>query len=69
MDSKEQILDDITSVVKALSQKIETLQAKVNELCESTGECSQIKTAHENLLSKNESKINGTDIDTLCQEK
>tara|TARA_B100000029_G_scaffold311698_1_gene304230 strand:- start:76419 stop:76628 length:210 start_codon:yes stop_codon:yes gene_type:complete len=69
MDSNKQILDDITSVVEVLSQKIETLQAKVNELCESTGQCSQIKAVHEKMLSKNESKIDGTHLDTLCQEK
>ena len=69
MDSKEKILDDITSVVEILSQKIETLQEKVNELCKSTGECSQITAAHKTLLSKKERKLNGTDLDTLRKKK
>ena len=69
MDSKEKTLDNITSVVEALTQKIETLQAKVDELCKSTGECSQMAAAHKNLLSKNESKPNGTDFDTLRKKK
>ena len=69
MDSKEKILDDITSVVEALSQKIETLQEKVDELCKSTGECSEITTAHKTLLAKKERKLNGTDIDTLRKKK
>jgi prefoldin subunit 5 len=69
MDSKERTLDNITSVVEALTQKIETLQAKVDELCKSTGECSQMSAAHKHLLSKNESKSNGTDFDTLRKKK
>ena len=69
MDSKEKILGDITSVVEALSQKIEILQEKINELCESTGECSQITIAHKTLLAKKERKLNGTDINTLRKKK
>ena len=55
MDSKKKvILDDLSAVVKLLSQKIESLQTKVNELCKSTGNCSNIKKAHKDLLSDNE---------------
>ena len=69
MDSKERTLDDITSVVEALNQKIERLQAKVEELCKSTGDCSQITAAHNNLLSKNESRPNGININPLRKKK
>ena len=43
MDSKDKIILEISSVVASLSLKIETLQAKVNELCKSTGECPELK--------------------------
>jgi len=69
MDSKEKFLDDITSAVESLTQKIERLQAKVDELCKSTGDCSQITAAHNNLLSKNESRPNGTNINSLRKKK
>tara|TARA_R100000008_G_scaffold83831_1_gene69807 strand:+ start:1302 stop:1478 length:177 start_codon:yes stop_codon:yes gene_type:complete len=51
MDSKkEAIILEISSVVKSLSLKIETLQAKVNELCKSTGDCPRVKQVNDDLL-------------------
>ena len=57
MDSnKKPMLDEISAVVQHLSQKIESLQEKVNELCKSTGNCSYIKKAHKDLLSNKAQK-------------
>jgi len=50
MDSKDKIILEISSVVESLSLKIEALQAKVNELCKSTGDCSRVKNVNKDLL-------------------
>jgi hypothetical protein len=50
MDSKDKIILEISTVVQSLSLKIETLQAKVNELCKSTGDCSRVKKVNKDLL-------------------
>ena len=65
MDSKEDILNDITGVVKALSQKVENLQQKIEDLCKSTGKCKNIKIAHKELIPENKSKLNETNINPL----
>ena len=69
MDSRKTLLDEITVVVHALTQKMEALQEKVDELCKSTGDCSYIKEAHEDLLSSKQNDIHGTNIDTLCKKE
>ena len=51
MDSKDKIILEISTAVESLSLKIEALQAKVNELCKSTGDCSRVKKVHKDLLS------------------
>ena len=56
MDSKDQIILEISSVVASLSLKIETLQAKVNELCKSTGDCTRIHKVNSDLLPPNKTK-------------
>jgi uncharacterized coiled-coil protein SlyX len=56
MDSKDQIILEISSVVASLSLKIETLQAKVNELCKSTGDCERIQKVNGDLLPPNKIK-------------
>jgi peptidoglycan hydrolase CwlO-like protein len=68
MDSKDKIILEISSAVQSLSQKIESLQAKVNELCKSTGNCSRIKEVHKDLLPQKE-EINGININPLCKEE
>jgi len=68
MNSKDKIILEISTAVESLSQKIESLQAKVNELCKSTGNCSRIKAVHKELLPQKE-VTNGTNIDTLCKEE
>ena len=50
MDSKDKIILEISSVVESLSLKIEALQAKVNELCKSTGDCAPVKNVNKDLL-------------------
>ncbi len=50
MDSKDQMIREISSVVESLSLKIEALQAKVNELCKSTGDCTRVKKVNKDLL-------------------
>lgn len=54
MDSKEKIILEISSVVESLSLKIEALQAKVNELCKSTGDCDRVKKVNRELLPEKE---------------
>jgi hypothetical protein len=54
MDSKERMILEISSVVESLSLKIEALQAKVNELCKSTGDCSRVKKVNSDLLATEE---------------
>tara|TARA_R110002020_G_scaffold295469_2_gene511098 strand:+ start:3998 stop:4174 length:177 start_codon:yes stop_codon:yes gene_type:complete len=57
MDSKDKIILEISTAVESLSLKIEALQAKVNELCKSTGDCSRVKKVHKDLLpSPNQEK-------------
>ena len=58
MDYKDKIILEISTAVQSLSQKIESLQAKVNELCKSTGDCLRIKKVNNDLLpsSKKENK-------------
>jgi len=68
MDSKDKIILEISTAVQSLSQKIERLQAKVNELCKSTGNCSQIKAVHKELLPQKEVE-DGININTLCKEE
>ena len=52
MVSKDKIILEISSVVANLSLKIETLQAKVDELCKSTGDCLRVKKVNSELLSE-----------------
>lgn len=69
MDSnKDKIINDISVVIAGLSLKLETLQAKVEELCRSTGGCGHVKKAHKELLIKKEGKL-GTNIDPLREKK
>tara|TARA_R110000824_G_scaffold8064_2_gene36699 strand:- start:474 stop:650 length:177 start_codon:yes stop_codon:yes gene_type:complete len=57
MDSKDKIILEISATIEVLSLKLETLQAKVNELCKSTGDCDRVKTVNRELLTKkNKSK-------------
>lgn len=56
MDSKKQeIINEISSVMAGLATKIETLQAKVNELCQST-DCHRVKKVNKDLLCKKPTK-------------
>jgi len=68
MDSKDVLTNEISSVILSLSQKIENLQIKLDELCHSTGNCANIKTVHAKLIPEKD-ETNGIDIDTLCKEK
>ena len=52
MGSKETIISEISSVVANLSLKIETLQAKIDELCKKTGGCDRVKAVNKELLLK-----------------
>jgi len=68
MDSKNKIILDISTAVESLSQKIESLQAKVNELCKSTGNWARIEGSHKELIPQKE-VTNGINIDTLRKEE
>jgi outer membrane murein-binding lipoprotein Lpp len=68
MDSKNKIINEISSVVQSLSQKIESLQAKVEELCKSTEGCDRMDTVNQELLPKKD-ETNGININTLCEKE
>ena len=56
MDSKKkEIIKEISTVMATLAVKLETLQAKVNELCRST-DCNRVKTVNQDLLCKKPTK-------------
>ena len=70
MDPDRSILADISNVVTALNKKIETLQAKVDELCKYTGStCDKIQLVHEDLLNQEKEILSGTHIDTLREKE
>tara|TARA_Y100001938_G_C7971654_1_gene369637 strand:+ start:226 stop:399 length:174 start_codon:yes stop_codon:yes gene_type:complete len=52
MVSEKEIIREISSVVESLSLKVEALQAKINELCRSTGECDRINKVNKDLASQ-----------------
>ena len=56
MDSKDKIISEISTVVASLTLKLETLQAKVDELCKSTGNCDRVKNVNKDLLCKKQAK-------------
>ena len=68
MDSKDKLINEISNVMLSLSQKIERLQAKVDQLCRSTGNCAHIKTVHAETIPKKEVK-NGIDLNSLCEKE
>ena len=51
MDSKDEIIHEISTVVESLTLKLAALQAKVNELCKST-DCKRVKNVNKELLCK-----------------
>jgi|TARA_R110000751_G_scaffold134569_1_gene237042 hypothetical protein len=69
MDSKNNIILEISSVVESLHLKIASLQAIVDKLCQSTGNCDNIKTAHMELIPKKKEIENGTHLDALCEKE
>jgi len=68
MDSKNKMILEISSVVETLYLKIASLQAIVDELCQSTGNCDHIKKAHTELIPQKE-ETNGININPLCKEE
>ncbi len=68
MDSKNKMILEISSVVETLCLKIASLQAIVDELCQSTGNCGLVRKAHLDLIPQKE-ETNGINIDPLCKEK
>jgi len=47
--NKDDIIHELSTVVQRLSLKIETLQARVNELCKTT-DCTRVKNVNKDLL-------------------
>mgnify|MGYP003681386761 FL=1 len=68
MDSKDKMITDISLVIAGLSHKLETLQAKVEELCRATGGCKQVKKVNKELIPNKGGNL-GTNIDPLREEK
>jgi len=56
MDFKDETLKEMNTAVQTLSEKIKTLQNKVNELCKSTGDCARIKKVNKDLSSPKDKK-------------
>tara|TARA_R110002074_G_scaffold349387_1_gene519821 strand:- start:917 stop:1120 length:204 start_codon:yes stop_codon:yes gene_type:complete len=63
--SKDDIINELSNVVQRLSLKLETLQAKVNELCKKT-DCTRVKNVNKDLLSAD---IPETPPASLLQDK
>jgi|TARA_R100000808_G_scaffold13365_1_gene32467 hypothetical protein len=56
MDSKKkEIIKEISTAMASLAVKLEALQAKVNELCQST-DCHRVKKVNQDLLCKKPTK-------------
>ena len=55
MDSKDEIIHEISTVVESLNLKLATLQDKVNQLCKST-DCQRVKNVNKDLLPKTRKK-------------
>tara|TARA_Y100001963_G_scaffold24501_1_gene33062 strand:- start:43 stop:225 length:183 start_codon:yes stop_codon:yes gene_type:complete len=55
MDSKQQIIHEISTVVESLSLKLAALQDKVNELCKST-DCQRVQNVNKDLLCNKSTK-------------
>ena len=68
MDSKDKMILEISNVVETLYLKIANLQAIVDELCQSTGNCELVRKAHMELIPQKE-EPNGINIDPLCKEE
>ena len=49
MDSKDEIMSELSTVVEKLSLKLASLQDKVNELCKNT-DCERVKNVNQDLL-------------------
>jgi uncharacterized coiled-coil protein SlyX len=47
--NKDDIIHELSTVVQKLSLKIETLQARVNELCKTT-DCTRVQNVNKDLL-------------------
>jgi len=54
MDFKDKKIREISTVIETLSLKLAMLQAKVDDLCKSTGACPQVKKVHKHLLPAEE---------------
>jgi len=52
MSDRDKIILEISTVVQNLTVKLESLQAKVDELCKSTGSCARVKTVNKELISE-----------------
>jgi len=68
MDSKDKMMSEISVVIAGLTQKLETLQAKVDELCRSTGACRQVEKVNKELHTQKEGQL-GTNINPLREKK
>ena len=68
MDSNDKMINDISVVIAGLSLKLETLQAKVEELCRATGTCSQVKKVNKELIPQKGANL-GTHINALREEE
>ena len=55
MDSKHDMIHEISTVVESLTLKLAQLQDKVNELCKST-DCQRVKNVNKDLLCKKPTK-------------
>ena len=64
MDSKNKMITEISVVIAGL----ESLQAKVEELCRATGACRHVKQANKELIPQKEVE-NGINLDTLRKKE
>ena len=70
MDSNQDEIQQISSAINELFEKVNKLKSKLDNLCKETGGCDQIKKINREILRKKERNIlNATHINTLCEKE
>ena len=70
MDFNKDEIQQISSSINELFEKVDRLKSKLDNLCKETGGCDQIKKINREILRKKERDIlNATHINTLREEK
>ena len=70
MDFNQDEIQQISSAINELFEKVDRLKSKLDNLCKETGSCDHIKKMNREILRKKERDIlNATHINTLREEE